>query len=263
MPSPFQTHSTRVALPLTALAALALLAACKSAPQQKYQQELFDSGSTPFSHKFNANSADACEAARRALLNQGYLTTVSRPDAVDASKDFQPSGDAHVTVEFHVVCAPGEDADNNTSLIYVNAVQSGYALKKSDTSASVGLSIFGSLSLPIRSNSDAMVKVSSETIQSAAFYDRFFDFVNHYLRTVVKAAPVPAVTITTTTMPAPPLPAPPATAGTSPTPATAPAPAPTPLSSPLSTPLIEAAKTPGASQPAAPSSPVEAPAAPK
>jgi hypothetical protein len=173
------------------LAGLAALAACSSTPQQpKFQQEMFDTGASPFSRHFAATSPDACEAARRALLSQGYLTTTTRSDTIDASKDFQPSGDKHITVEFHVVCTPGDDAENS-SLVYANAVQSGYTLKKSDTSASVGLSILGSLSLPIRSNSDAMVKVSSETIQSPKFYDRFFDYVDQYLRTVVKAVPVP------------------------------------------------------------------------
>ncbi|MEJ8794929.1 DUF2242 domain-containing protein [Trinickia caryophylli] len=189
MLSQLRFHFSRLALPLAASAAVA---ACSSAPPPKLQQEMFDTGASPFSRSFRATSNDACEAARRALLSQGYLTTTStRSDTIDASKDFQPSSDKHIGVEFHVVCTPGEDADNS-SIVYANAVQSGYTLKKSDTSASVGLSILGSLSLPIRSNSDAMVKVSSETIQSGAFYDRFFDYVDQYLRTVVKAAPVPA-----------------------------------------------------------------------
>lgn len=181
-------------------AALTALAACSSAPQPKFQQEMFDSGASPFSRTFHVGSADACEAARRALLNQGYLTTLTQTDRIDATKDFQPNGDSHVTVEFHVVCTPGVDADGS-SIIYANAIQSGYALKKSDTSASVGLSILGSVSLPIRSNSDAMVKISSETIQSTAFYDRFFDSVGHYVTTLIKTAPVPVGSVTTTSLP--------------------------------------------------------------
>lgn len=195
-------HPARVAL---SFAALAALAACSSAPQPKFQQELFDSGASPFSRGYNVGSSDACEAARRALLNQGYLTTLSGSDRIDATKDFQPNGDSHITVEFHVVCTPGEDADG-TSIMYANAIQSGYALKKSDTSASVGLSLLGSVSLPIRSNSDAMVKVSSETIQSNAFYDRFFDSVGHYVGSLIKTAPVPVAPVTSTVLPGSPPP---------------------------------------------------------
>ncbi len=188
----------RVALPLSAAAALCLLAACSSAPP-KPQQEFFDAGTSPFSRNFTASSDDACEAARRALLNQGYLTNETHPDVIDASRDFQPHDDKHITVEFHVVCTQGDDPE--TSVVYANAVQSDYALKKVDTSASVGFSVLGSLSLPIRSNSDSMVKVSSETIQSPPFYSQFFDYVRHYLRTTPKPAPVPRTSITTTLLP--------------------------------------------------------------
>lgn len=176
-----------------ALCALPLLAltACggKATPTPSYQQELFNSGASPYAHNFDATPAEACEASRRALLSQGYMTTMTQPDTVDATKNFQPSPDNHVVVSFHVVCTPGDNA-TNTSIAYVNAVQDGYALKKSDTSASVGLSVLGSLSLPIRSNSDAMVKISSETVPAGKFYDRFFTLMSHYLYTVPRSSPV-------------------------------------------------------------------------
>lgn len=190
----------RLALPSAVLAASTVLTACSSTPAPKFQQEMFDTGASPYSRTFSASGAEACEAARRALLNQGYLTTAARADTIDATKDFQPTGESHVTVDFHVVCTDGQDADG-TSTVYANAVQSGYTLKKSDTSATVGLSVLGSVSLPIRSNSDAMVKISSETIQSAKFYDRFFEYVDRYLRTVVKSTPVPAAPISTSELP--------------------------------------------------------------
>lgn len=172
-----------------ACAALLLLGACAGTKPPTFQQELFDTGASPFARGFNASTADTCEGARRALLSQGYMTTMTRSDTVDGTKNFQPTSDSHVVVEFHVVCTPGIE-QTNSSVVYVNAVQNGYAMKKSDTSASVGLSILGSLSLPIRSNNDAMVKVSSETIPSGKFYERFFALVEHYLQTVVRAGPV-------------------------------------------------------------------------
>ncbi len=181
---------------------LLTLSACSSTPQPKFQQELFETGASPFARNFNSSTTDTCEAARRALLSQGYLTTMTRTDTVDGTKNFQPTGDSHVVVEFHVVCTPGEEA-SSTSIVYVNAVQNGFALKKSDTSASVGLSVLGSLSLPIRSNSDAMVKISSETIPSGKFYDRFFGLVEHYLQTVVRTQPVANTSIETRLLPVP------------------------------------------------------------
>jgi hypothetical protein len=194
------SNATRAAL----LLALIALTGCSTSPQPKFQQELFDTGTSPYARNFNASSTDTCEAARRALLSQGYMTTMTRNDTVDGTKNFQPTGDSHVVVEFHVVCTPGEET-SSTSIAYVNAVQNGYALKKSDTSASVGLSVLGSLSLPIRSNSDAMVKISSETIPSGKFYDRFFGLVDHYLHTVVRTSPVEPANIVSRTIPADPV----------------------------------------------------------
>ncbi|MBN3752609.1 DUF2242 domain-containing protein [Paraburkholderia sp. Tr-20389] len=192
---------SRAALALT-LPVLVALGACSTPPKAKLQENFFSSGASPYTRTFQVTSTEACEGARRALLSQGYMTTLVRPDTVDASKNFQPASDSHFTVEFHIVCTAGDDA-TNSSIVYANAVQSGYALKKSDTSASVGLSVLGSLSLPIRQNSDAMVKISSETIQSGKFYDGFFTLIGHYLESVVRSTPVPGNTVEATQLPAP------------------------------------------------------------
>lgn len=164
-----------------AFAAATVLTACSSPPKPIYQQEQFDATSSPYAHTFHSKSDAACEAARRALLSQGYVVSSSRNDAVDGSKNFQPSNDMHVVIEFHVVCADAT-ADGSSSIAYVNAVQDRYTLKKSNTSASVGLSVFGSLSLPIGSSDDALVKTASETIPAGVFYERFFNLVEHFLK---------------------------------------------------------------------------------
>lgn len=184
-----------------ALAAATVLAACSSPPKPIYQQEQFDATSSPYAHTFHSKSDATCEAARRALLSQGYVVSSSRNDAVDGSKNFQPNNDMHVVIEFHVVCADA-NADGSSSIAYVNAVQDRYTLKKSNTSASVGLSVFGSLSLPIGSSDDALVKTASETIPAGVFYERFFNLVEHFLkidparrdRATVKAAEKEPVT---------------------------------------------------------------------
>lgn len=157
-----------------------LLAACSS-PKPLYQQEQFDATSSPYARTFHQKATATCEAARRALLSQGYMASSIRPDAVEGRKNFQPNNDSHAVIEFHVVCADA-DSDDASSVAYVNAVQDRYALKKSNTSASVGLSVFGSLSLPIGSSDDAMVKTASETIPAGVFYERFFNLVDHFLK---------------------------------------------------------------------------------
>ncbi|MFX1674335.1 DUF2242 domain-containing protein [Paraburkholderia sp. A2WS-5] len=183
-------------VPFLLIPLAAALSACSSPTPAFRDDQLLSSAPSPFSHGFNYASSDACEASRRALLSQGYMTTMTRNDTVDATKNFQPSVDQHIVVEVHVVCTPADAT--NTSMLYVNAVQNGYALKKSATSASVGLSILGSVSLPIHSNSDEMVKVSSETVQSTEFYKRFFGLVGRYLGGVARSEPVPGGNIKAT-----------------------------------------------------------------
>jgi hypothetical protein len=61
------------------------------------------------------------------------MTTMTQPDTVDATKNFQPTPETRMVVSFHVVCAAGENT-SNTSIAYVTAVQDGYTLKKSGAS---------------------------------------------------------------------------------------------------------------------------------
>ena len=241
-----------------ALAAATVLAACSSPPKPIYQQEQFDATTSPYAHTFHSKSDAACEAARRALLSQGYVVSSSRNDAVDGSKNFQPSNDMHVVIEFHVVCADA-NADGSSSIAYVNAVQDRYTLKKSNTSASVGLSVFGSLSLPIGSSDDALVKTASETIPAGVFYERFFNLVEHFLkidparrdRATVKAAEKE---------PVPPLPEPAPTPQGEPMKMTTPV-VPTPPAAPVPLSLPAVAPESGANAVPAAASAVVAPAA--
>lgn len=157
------------------------LAACASPLTKLPSQEKFGSVAT-YSRLFDATPAQTCEAARRALLSQGYLIGSATKDLVEGRKSFQPETESHLQMEIRVVCAP-DTADGSVSLGFVTALQDRYALKKSNNSASLGVGVLGSVSLPFSSSNDAMVKVASETIQSEPFYDRFFDLVKRYLVT--------------------------------------------------------------------------------
>ena len=98
---------------------------------------------------------------------------------VEARKYFQQE-ESHEQVEFRAVCMPQTRGDQQT-LVFVNAVQDRYALRKSNTSASVGVSALGSLSLPIGSSDDSLVKVASATLQDPNFYKRFFSVLERFL----------------------------------------------------------------------------------
>ena len=161
------------------LALAGLLAGCATTKPSVYQHEEFNTVGT-FSRDYHAPAAATCEAARRTLLSQGYVISKRQPEQVEGYKNFQPSMDVHVVIEFHVVCA-ADGEDGNGATVFVNAVQDKYVVKKQSNSASLGVSALGSVSLPFGSSEDSLAKVGSETIQTEQFYDRFFALVDHYL----------------------------------------------------------------------------------
>lgn len=172
--------------------AAVLLAGCggKSTMPVFPPQESFTSAAT-FSRMFDARSDQTCEAARRALLSQGYIIDTSRADLVEGNKNFQPDPERHLQMHIRVVCAP-ESADGKLSVGFVTALQDSYALRKASNSASVGVSALGSLSLPFSAGHDSMIKVGSETIQSERFYESFFDLMHRYLMVDLKDIPAAA-----------------------------------------------------------------------
>lgn len=139
-----------------------------------------------------ASRQQACEAARRALLSQGYIVDKADDEAVEGRKFYQPTPDVHYEVKMNVVCA-AEVQDAARTTAFASAVQDRYVIKKVNNSASLGVGGLGSLSLPVNSTDDTLVKVGSETINDAQFYARFFDLFARYLPP--PAAPAPPVSV--------------------------------------------------------------------
>ncbi|KAF1686546.1 hypothetical protein B1992_07765 [Pseudoxanthomonas broegbernensis] len=151
--------------------------------------EAFDSSST-YSRSFDHSPAQACEAARRALLSQGFVVGRAEADIVEARKYFQHD-ESHEQVEFRAVCMPQTRGEHQT-VVFVNAVQDRYVLRKSNTSASLGVSALGSVSLPIGSSEDSLVKVASETLQDPEFYKRFYSVLERFLPEEIERPSKPA-----------------------------------------------------------------------
>jgi predicted CoA-binding protein len=86
-----------------ALVVLVLAGCAGTSKRVVYDPEEFDS-TTTHARGYTATEAQTCEAARRALLSQGYLITAANPDLVTGRKSFQPASEVHVEVEFRVVC---------------------------------------------------------------------------------------------------------------------------------------------------------------
>ncbi|XQA62098.1 DUF2242 domain-containing protein [Xanthomonas sacchari] len=208
-----------LAIPALALIAIGL-SGCFARKQDGLVKETFNSDNT-YSRNYPVQPAQACESARRALLSQGYVVSKATADAVEGTKNFQPSDELHEQLELRVSCvAHGQDE----SWVFVSALQDRYALKKSPTSASVGVGVLGSVSLPIGSSDDSMVRVASSTVQDGDFYKRFFQLMSEYLPKSKPAPEPPAHPSAAVTAPAPAAPAPVPAASTVPTPPPAAAP---------------------------------------
>lgn len=165
---------------------LAAAAGCSSKKAAIYEHENFDDSGT-FSRNYPVTDTQSCEAARRALLSQGYIITSSDPKLVSGHKSFQQTGETHMEISFSVVCAEDGSAGHHAT-VFANALQDQYALKKTNNSASLGVGVLGSVSMPIGSSDDSMVKVASETVSSTKFYERFFALVEVFLPKEVKDA---------------------------------------------------------------------------
>ncbi|EJN21189.1 MULTISPECIES: DUF2242 domain-containing protein [Pseudomonas] len=224
--------------------ALVLVAAagCSSKKAAIYEHENFDDSGT-FSRSYPVTDAQTCEAARRALLSQGYIITSADPKLVSGHKSFQQTGETHMEISFNVVCAD-DGSEGHHATMFANALQDRYALKKTNNSASLGVGVLGSVSMPIGSSDDSMVKVASETVSSAKFYERFFALVELFLPPEAKKA-AHITEKPKTDLGVPEAKAAPAQLAPTSTPAAEPAPAPAPVAAPTET-------APAASEPVVP-----------
>ena len=177
-----------ISTPMRVVGLALLLTAVAGCSKDKpmYEHENFDDSGT-FSRNYPVTDSVSCEAARRALLSQGYIITSSDPKLVSGHKSFQQTGDTHMEISFNVVCADDGSAGHHATM-FANALQDRYALKKTNNSASLGVGVLGSVSMPIGSSDDSMVKVASETVTSQKFYERFFTLVELFLPAEAKKA---------------------------------------------------------------------------
>src|SRR5690606_4198768 len=136
--------------------ALLMLAGCGGkAANTPLLRESFDSGDT-YTRNVDSTPAQACEAARRALLGQGYAIVRADAANVEANKNFRPRDGVHEQLVLRESCVARADGRAQG---FASAVQDRYALKKSPTSASVGVGALGSVSLPFGGNDDSLVRV--------------------------------------------------------------------------------------------------------
>lgn len=174
----------RVSLPLFAVLSVVLVGC--TAPKPAYEREDFTQNDV-FSRTFPTASVTACDAGRRALLSQGY--NIDRFDAarVSGHKNFQGEDGQHTQINFNIDCASDGSA-NQRATVFANAVQDRYSIKRTSSSASVGVSVLGQVSMPFGSSDDSLVKTASQTVSRPKFYEGFFQLLQRFLADAEAAA---------------------------------------------------------------------------
>ena len=168
---------------------LVLITTGCSTPRATFTQDSF-SNNSPYQQHVAVPASRACAAAERTLLGDGYsLDNTAKTGSVKGRKAYLAGSGRSSFLEMSVVCLP----DATGSTIYANGLISQYDLKKSANAASVGVSVLGSISMPIGQSVDSMVKVSDETIRDRVFYKNFFSAIETVLQDpLLEAASPPA-----------------------------------------------------------------------
>ena len=174
------------------LVPVALLAGCaansraeRSVETPVYQKELF-ARETPYWKSFAAKPAEICESARQALMSQGFLITELQANSspppgaliINGRKFIEPLHGAEIELAVNVTCAAHGGADG---IAYVTAWEDHLVAKRNALPASVGLGPVGSISLPMGSAEDSLVKVGVNMITDGTFYERFYTLMGSLL----------------------------------------------------------------------------------
>src|SRR5690606_32068788 len=123
IPLLFPSLARRCAAWAVVAAGSAALAGCGALPEAMPGLDRSASSFTPndfsrvsmYTRHVQASQQRTCEAARRALLSQGYLVHTATHELVAGRKFYQPTADIHYTVEMRVVCAAEGSHDDRTS----------------------------------------------------------------------------------------------------------------------------------------------------
>lgn len=167
------------------VALVGVLAGCSS-PKPEFEKEDFTQNNT-YSRTVAASNVAACDAGRRALLSQGYNIDKFEGSRVTGHKNFQDENGQHTQIAFNIECASDGSA-NERATVFANAVQDRYSIKRTNSSASVGVSVLGQVSMPFGSSDDSLVKTGSQTVARPKFYEGFFQLLQRFLPDAQAAA---------------------------------------------------------------------------
>ncbi len=162
-------------LPAIAAGCLAL-AGCSSAPRPAYPETFKDTNT--YSRAYPATNAATCEAARRALLSQGYTIGKAQTDGVEGQKNFPGQDDGK---QHQVISSRGLHVGSPGTAEYHRVRERGAGSVHHQEDHQFGGRGAGACWDRCRCRSgptdDSLAKVSSETISTPSFYDGFFELL--------------------------------------------------------------------------------------
>ena len=159
----------------SALWLLILLAGCGGPPRYAPNEEF--SADEKHHRDFQACPQALCDAARRALLGDGYLVNRADAQRLVGGKEFQVEAQQHAIVNIHVNC----DQRRGGSTLYVTATEEHFDVKSLRQSSSIGFPVVAPIYYGTQSEADAQVKTHGETVSEREFYERFYRAVQREL----------------------------------------------------------------------------------
>ena len=118
-----------------------------------------------------------CDAARRALLGDGYVVTRSEGERLYGGKEFQIDESRHAIINLYVNCDPRTGG----STLFVTATEEHFDVMTSRQSSSIGFPVLAPLYFGTMLESDQQVKTRGETVRQSAFYERYYRAVQREL----------------------------------------------------------------------------------
>lgn len=156
-----------------------VLAACGG--ERVYHEDEDFAADKRHRHEFAVSNETACEAARHALIGQGYVVArndETREIVLVGQKEFKEKEKRHATLQIQVVCG------NKTkgSVLYAVAVENHFDVAQNKESKSFGVPIVSPISISSSTDSQSQLKLSGETVDDDDFYKAFFKAVERELK---------------------------------------------------------------------------------
>lgn len=160
---------------LALVLAAQLLAACGGADSYAQREEF--ASETRHRRDFAVAPPSLCDAARRAMLGDGYIVTRSEDGRLLGGKEFQVDENRHAILNLYVVC----EARAGGATLYVTATEEHFDVKATRQSSSIGFPVLAPLYFGTLREADSQVKIRGETVTGNAFYERYYRAVQREL----------------------------------------------------------------------------------